>query len=322
MKRVLASGLIVMVAILGGCTSAASLTTVPTIEVPVMTEPVEPTVTTLPPTATVEPLAATVNGAPITLAEYELQMANYEAAMNTAGQDTSDATGQAALQAARKAVLTWMIEQELIVQAAPEMGLTVTDAEVDTVIQELSADIGQAAFDERLAAEGLTLEEMRANLKVQLLASKLTELVVSQVPTKALHVNARHILVATREEAEQLRTQVQAGADFAALARANSLDSFTREQGGDLGYFPRGVLLSTEVEEAAFRLQPGQVSEVIASDLGYHILQVLDRVEEMEISAENLRDLKDKASRKWLQELRDQAEIETFINLEVEGDSE
>ncbi|HEY88841.1 MAG TPA: hypothetical protein G4N98_03785 [Thermoflexia bacterium] len=299
--------------IFGGCTAAASLTAVPMTVVPATAEPVEPTLTSAPPAPTAEPLAATVNGEPITLAEYERQMANYEAAMNSAGQEIADAAGATALLAARQAVLNWMIEQELLVQTAPAMGVTVTAEEVDEVIQELLADIGQAAFDKRLADEGLTLEEMRVNLSVQLLASRLTAEVVSQVPSQLLHVNARHILVATREEAEQLLTQIQAGADFATLARAKSLDVFTRDQGGDLGYFPRGVLLSQEVEDAAFRLQPGQVSEVIASELGYHIIQVLDRVEDKAVSAENLRNLKDKASRRWLDELREQADIQIFV---------
>ena len=308
---------LVAVLIFGGCTAAASLTTVPVTEVPGITaEPAEPTLTLVPPTPTEEPLAATVNGEPIMLAEYERQMANYEAAMNSAGQAAGGTAGQASLLAARQAVLNWMIEQELIVQTAPEMGVTVTAEEVDAVIQELIADIGQAAFDERLANEGLTSEEMHAHLRTQLLASRLTEKVVSQVPVKTLHVNARHILVATREEAVQLLTQIQAGADFAALARVNSLDSFTRDQGGDLDYFPRGILLSPEVEEAAFRLQPGQVSAVISSELGYHIIQVLDRVEDRAVSAENLRNLRDKASRQWLDELREQADIQIFVVLE------
>jgi len=300
--------------IFGGCTTGTSLSpvVVALTEVPVTTEPTEPPLTSAPPAPTAEPLAATVTGEPITLAEYERQMANYEAAMNSAGQDAGDA----ALLAARKAVLNWMIDQELVVQTAPEMGITVTEAEVDEVVQGLIADIGQATFDKRLVTEGLTLEEMRVNLGVQLLASRLTAEVVSQVPTQTLHVNARHILVATREEAEQLLTQIQAGADFATLSRNNSLDALTRDQGGDLGYFPRSVLFAQEVEDAAFQLQPGQVSEVVASELGYHIIQVLDRVEDKAVSAENLRGLKDKASRHWLDELHEQADIQIFVTWE------
>jgi len=159
---------------------------------------------------------------------------------------------------------------------------------------------------------------MRAQLRVQLLASRMAEEVVAEVPTQTVHVNARHIVVDTREEAQRLLEQIRAGADFAALARQYSQDAFTRERGGDLGYFPRGILTSSKVEEVAFSLQPGQVSEVIESELGYHIVQVLDRVEEMEVSPENLRLLKDKAARAWLDQLWEEAEIKRYVTFENE----
>jgi parvulin-like peptidyl-prolyl isomerase len=264
------------------------------------------------------PLAATVNGEPITMAEFERQMANYEASMTSNGEDATSPEGQASLAQARRSVLDWMIEQTLIVQAAPEMGVEVTEEDVEAVIDDLVADIGQEAFDERLEREGLTLDEMRAQLKVQLLASRMAEKVVEAVPEKALHVNARHIVVDTEEEAQRLLEQIRAGADFAALAQAHSQDAFTRERGGDLGYFPRGILTSSKVEDVAFSLQPGQVSDVLESELGYHIIQVLDRVEDMEVSPENLRMLKDKAAREWLNELWEGAEIERYVTFETE----
>jgi len=76
---------------------------------------------------------------------------------------------------------------------------------------------------------------------------------------------------------------------------------------------PRGILTSPEVEEAAFALQPGQISGVIHSALGYHIVQVVDRVPDQEISAENLRLLRDRAVREWLDGLRQQADIQIFV---------
>jgi parvulin-like peptidyl-prolyl isomerase len=263
------------------------------------------------------PLAAIVNGEPITMADFERQMANYEASMTANGEDSASPEGQESLAQARQSVLNWMIEQRLIVQAASEMGIEVTDGDVDAVIDDLVADIGQEAFDERLEREGLTLEEMRAQLKVQLLASRMAERVVEDVPDGALHVNARHIVVDSEAEAQRLLEQIRAGADFAALAREYSQDTFTRERGGDLGYFPRGILTSKKVEDVAFELQPGQVSDVIESELGYHIVQVLDRVEEMEVSPENLRMLKDKAARQWLDDLWDQAEVERFVTFDT-----
>jgi len=322
--RYLVIGLGILGLLLVGCAQTTSDVTDPGALLPDATEesasssPPTSTATAVPPTptATEVPLAATVNGKPITMAEFERQMANYEASMNANGEDSLTPEGQESLKQAGQSVLSWMIEQELIVQAASEMGVAVSDEDVDAVIDGLIADIGQEAFDERLSREGMTLDEMRSQLKVQLLASRMAEKVVSEVPTQTVHVNARHIVVDTEEEAQRLREQIEAGADFAALAQEYSKDAFTRERGGDLGYFPRGILTSSEVEDAAFSLQPGQVSEVIESNLGYHIVQVLDRVEEMEVSPENLRMLKDRAAREWLDDLWAEAEIERYVDFD------
>jgi parvulin-like peptidyl-prolyl isomerase len=253
------------------------------------------------------------------MAEFERQMANYEASMSTMGQDPNTPEGQQALAEARKMVLDWMIQQKLLAQAAERRGITVSETEVDQVIQDLIADIGEEAFNERIAEQGLDRQTVRDMFREQLLASRVMQQVINDVPTQATHVNARHILVSTEEEAQQLLRQIQAGADFAALAEAHSQDAFTRDQGGDLGYFPRGILTSQAVEDAAFSLQPGQVSDVIESELGYHIVQVVERTENMEISPENLQELRRKAEQEYLDRLHEEAEIQRFVSFSNEN---
>jgi hypothetical protein len=100
-------------------------------------------------------------------------------------------------------------------------------------------------------------------------------------------VRARHILLkvpgdaapaareAVRRRAEQLQAQAAGGADFAALARQHSEDT-SKEQGGDLGFFGRGQMVPT-FEQAAFALQPGQVSKVVESPFGYHVIKVEEK---------------------------------------------
>lgn len=101
-------------------------------------------------------------------------------------------------------------------------------------------------------------------------------------------IRARHILLripaeatpaqrdSVRELAEQLRTRAAGGEDFAALATSFSQDPGSAAQGGDLGFFGRGRMVAP-FEEAAFRLQPGQLSNVVESPFGYHIIRVEDR---------------------------------------------
>jgi parvulin-like peptidyl-prolyl isomerase len=120
-------------------------------------------------------------------------------------------------------------------------------------------------------------------------------------------------LVATQEEAEAILAQLQEGADFATLARTFSLDVSTRDRGGDLDFFPRGLLLAPELEEAAFALAPGQVSQVVHSELlGYHIVQVLER-EERPITESARNVMQENQIRRWREQLWSNATIERFI---------
>lgn len=265
------------------------------------------------PTATGEPQAAVVNGESISMASYEQQVALYEASMVAAGQDLSTSEGKEAMSQGRQWVLNLMIEQTLIEQAAAREGILVGDDEVDATIASLREEIGEEDFNTWLAQEDLTLEQMQERLRSDMIATQMANRIAEAVPARAEHVHARHILVDTEEEARRILSQLQAGGDFVSLAQTYSQDVSTRDVGGDLGFFPQGVLTSDEVEQAAFALQPGQLSDVVQSELGYHIVQVVDRNPDQEISPENLRLLKDQAVRSWLDELRASADIQVFV---------
>lgn len=265
------------------------------------------------PTATMEPVAAIVNGTPIPLASYEHQVSRYEASMVAAGEDLDKPEGQQAAAQGRQWVLDLMIEQVLIEQAAAEEGVTVTDDELQGTIDSLREEIGDDDFNAWLEKEGMSLEQMRERLRSDMIATKMANRIAESVPQTTDHVHARHILLATREEADRILSQLEAGGDFATLAREYSNDVSTRDVGGDLGFFPPGVLTSDSVEAAAFALQPGQISGVVESELGFHVVQVVERTPDQEVSPENLRLLRDQAVRGWLDELRESADIQIFV---------
>ncbi|HDQ72424.1 MAG TPA: hypothetical protein ENN19_10045 [Chloroflexi bacterium] len=275
------------------------------------------------PTMTPEPpKAASVNGQPIYLEDYERQLSQIEAALEAQllaqGIDPNSPEGQETMaeMIARQSEwsLNMMIEQVLTEQAATEAGVTISDEEVNAYLQDMiEENNGEEAFQAKLAALGQTKEEAWEETRRQLLGMKMIQHVLDSIPTTAEHVHARHIYVDTREEAERILTQLQASADFAALARAHSQDTSTREHGGDLGFFPRGILVVPEVENAAFALQPGQFSGVIESPNGYHIVQVIERDPAREIGPENMRFLRDQAIQRWIEDLWKQAEIQHFI---------
>ena len=287
--------------------------TMQTVVTPVVSTntPEPPTVT---PSPTPEPQAALVNGQPILLADYEREVALYAASMAAAGQDATTAEGQEALAQGRDLVLEMLINQLLIEQAANAAGITASDEELDATIQALRAETGEEAFQQWLGDQGMSPEDFRKRLRSDTIATHMANRAVESIPTHSEHIHARHILVNTEEEARQILSQIQAGGDFVSLARTYSQDVSTRDTGGDLGFFPIGILTAPEVEAAAFVLQPGQVSDVIQSSMGYHIVQVVERVPDMEIDPENLRLLREKASRAWLEGLRAAADIQRFVS--------
>ncbi len=113
-------------------------------------------------------------------------------------------------------------------------------------------------------------------------------------------VHAAHILLATRDGAEQARRAVtEEGKDFAEVARQQSTDTSTAPNGGDLGWFPRGVMVK-EFEDAAFSLQPGEVSQPVQTKFGWHIIKVLEKDEARPVLPETLEQLRQGAFQKWL----------------------
>jgi len=269
------------------------------------------------PTPTPEPpLAARVNGQSIYLADYDLALAQYEADLRAQGVDPESDEGKQDLAYARTWILNVMIEQALTEQAAAQAGIVVTDEEVDAYIADMVAEYGgQDAFETRLSEMGDTLESAWQKTRSGLIGMAIMQRITGSVPTTTEHVHARHILVDTQQEAQSLLNQLKADGDFVALAQAYSQDLSTKETGGDLGFFPRGILVAPEVEDVAFSLEPGEISEVVTSALGYHILQVIEIDPARGVSPQNQRLLQDQAVQKWIEELWADAEIEVLIEI-------
>lgn len=133
-------------------------------------------------------------------------------------------------------------------------------------------------------------------------------------------VRARHILVETEDEAKALIAQIRGGGDFEALAREKSKDPGGQRNGGDLGFFTKGQMV-TEFAEAAFAMQPGQLSEApVKSQFGWHIIKVEERRQRAIPSFEQVRGqiedfLTRRAQADLVQRLRSEAasEVQRFI---------
>jgi len=165
-------------------------------------------------------------------------------------------------------------------------------------------------LNEWLAQAGISYEDLKEVLRVQLYRQKLMEEVTADVPLTEEQVWARHILVEDEATAQEVLEKLRAGEDFAALAQEYSQDPGSAPQGGDLGWFGRGVMIQP-FEEAAFSLDIGEISEPVQTQFGWHIIQVLGR-EERPLPPDRVRAAKEQAFRQWLQQVRAEADIEIY----------
>ena len=251
----------------------------------------------MPPTATPPPLAATVNGEYLTRAEFDEELDRYQTAQKALGK-TIEA------QAARKAVLDDMIAQMLLAQEARKQGFELDEAGLQSRLDALAEKAGGAeALAKWEADHGYTEASFRVSLKRAAESAWMRDKIIAEVPLKAEQVHIRQILTYNEADARQALERLNGGTDFDELA--SEYDPVTR---GELGWVPRGFLLDKDLETAAFSLEAGGVSDVIATPAGFHIIKVLAR-EQHELSPDALLTLQEQALKQWVDDQRRQSEI-------------
>lgn len=259
--------------------------------------------------------AATVNSKPISQADYDKQIQLTQDAMKAQGLDLNSEEGKATLDQLRTDILDQMIENELMRQAAESEGIKVTEADITSRVEEIKTQVGGAeVFNTSLKQANLSETDFR-NLVVrdQLVYERLYDKLMKDVPTTAEQVHSRHILVATEQEAKDIQARLAKGEDFAALAKQLSLDTGSNESGGDLGFYPRGVLDSA-FEDVIFKLQPSQTS-IVQTDFGYHVVQVLERDPNRALATEVLQQLGEEKLNTYMDGLRSKAKIDRLVKL-------
>ncbi len=259
-------------------------------------------------------VVASVNGETITVDELEGYMRlRMDGLATQYDLDWASEEVAALVMQVQSEVTEQLIEMKLIAQGAARDGIVVDDAELAGMAFEVQQSIiqsqGYASWEDYLETVGLSEQSFMDIITQSLLVNGL--ILAQSTPTEAEQVHARHILVTDPDLAADLVKQIGEGADFAGLAAANSEDTGTAPLGGDLDWFPRGMMV-TEFEDAAFALEVGDVSDVVTTTYGFHIIQVLEKGIQP-LSEASRQQLQQMAFIQWLDGMYTESDIQRFV---------
>jgi len=221
-------------------------------------------------------------------------------------------------------MLQVLTDEQLIKLEAPRYVGEVTPKDIDQELRRIaggeSETITESEFKEwyrqQLNETELSDSEYRELARTYILRLRLHEYLAERMSTVAEHVHLHAIMLETYEDAEKVRARWEAGEDFADLAREVSLDWESGEKGGDIGWFPRGVL-DYGFERVAFDLSTDNVSEILPTPEGYYLLMVSEKADAREIDENFLQVLKGRALEVWLSEEMQFHEIKYNFNSEI-----
>ncbi len=242
-------------------------------------------------------VVAKVNGKAIT-----------EADMHFAEGELGSELGNLAPEVKRRALAEYLIDNMLFANAAEAAKLDTTP-EFEEQMAYLRRRMLREQYFEKTLKSTVSEDD----------AKKIYDARIAEIKPED-EVSARHILVDSEEKAKELRAKIVAGADFAQLAKENSLDTGSKDQGGMLGYFVKGQMVP-EFEAAAFKMAKGEVSEPVKTSFGWHIIKVEDRRRKAPPSFDSVKNtiinsLAVRKAQEKATELRDKAQLE-YIDADI-----
>lgn len=239
----------------------------------------------------------------------------------------------------KKQTLEQLMKNELLLQACYELGVTVTEEDIKVELGKIKATYpDEDTFSKILEQMNYTMDELRSDIILQLSYEKLAGILVQneKVTDEELkqfyqdnirkfsqeeQVHGYHILVDSKEKAEEILKELNKGADFGEMAKKNSTCP-SSAQGGDLGFFGRGAMVA-EFEKAAFALELNKLSAPVQTEFGWHIIKVTEKkdavvktFEEMKPEVEKvfLEQIKFDSATKYIDKKWSEADIEYFVN--------
>lgn len=201
---------------------------------------------------------------------------------------SQEVQGKTIAQIAKEQIMEKMITEELIRQHMAGQEAELDREKIDETYASFEADIEsseemKAFYEENGIGEAFIKKQLETEAYLNLFKTQaLEELGFDETRLEEVYedtvvnVRARHILVEDEETLKEVQEKLEAGETFEALAEAYSIDTGSAVQGGDLGYFARGIMVP-EFEAAAFDSPVGVVTEPVETDFGYHLILVEDK---------------------------------------------
>lgn len=235
--------------------------------------------------------------------EYLFELDSVKKFYSSQHQELNGQNGAPKLTDIEKQIVQQLQDRILIAQEARKYKIKLTQKEIDDQFNQLQQNAGGADKVKQTLHDlyGWTVPEFKKQLSYKILEQKLADAVSNDPKLNAT----------AKAQAEDVRKQIENGGDFAELAKKYSQDS-SASQGGDLGYFKKGDNVP-EFDNAAFALQVGQVSGVVKTQYGYHIIKVTDKKDDGSIRASHIL-IKTVDLNTWLQQQRDKAKIRVYYN--------
>jgi peptidyl-prolyl cis-trans isomerase C len=288
---------------------------------------------------------AVVNGTVISQKQFDREMIPVQENIEASGKSLSAAD----LARVKQMVLEEIIRNELLYQECMKNNIEITDEEINKKYEDIKSQFSSdAEFQQRLRelnnSEELYKSQIKRALAIQRLINQKFKPTVTDKEIRKYYddnpdqfkqksqVRASHILIsvnpgatgaqkeAARKEIEALLARVKSGEDFAAIAKGKS-QCPSSANGGDLGFFAKGETVKP-FEDAAFSMKPGEISNIVETQFGYHIIKLTDKMDEKIIEFEGAKEEISKTLKKgeirdsynkFYTDLRNNAKVDIFL---------
>ena len=210
--------------------------------------------------------------------------------------------------------------EELLRQGAPEKGVDLSEGAIDAAIRErekvpANADLNTfaAAYRQAVLDSGLSTQGYRDVVAADVASKAIQPMFLAEAPKTADQVRFRVIVLSTEDAAKAALQRLQNGEDFATVAKEVSQHAASAQQGGEQDWTPRGIL-EPVLDQALFSLEINQISDVLAGNSAYFIVQVEERQDQRDTTDTQRSALANQAQQAWIKGLADRLGVATTLS--------